>query len=116
MSVYDVDVQETEVNNFDKLLTKYILCSMNTVISVKVDQEVKDEAQALAKGVGLTLSSLVNSYLRQIIVTRRIELFAPEPMTPRLEAMITQVEAEIATGDVSESFDNVDDFITALNS
>jgi addiction module RelE/StbE family toxin len=58
---------------------------MNTVISVKIDKDIKASAQEVANSAGLTLSTLVNAYLRQVAATRRIELYAPEQMTPRLE-------------------------------
>ena len=97
------------------LLLWYILCSMNTtVISVRVDRDVKESAQSVAKSVGLNLNTLVNSYLRHISATRRIELFAPEPTTPKLEQLIAEVEAELAAGKASKPFDNVADFIVDL--
>lgn len=87
---------------------------MNTVISVKIDTEVKASAQEVAKSAGLTLSTLVNSYLRQVAATRRIELYAPEPMTPKLEGLIAEVEAELQAGMASKSFTNADEFLADL--
>lgn len=92
----------------------YILCSMKTVISVKVDKEVKEAAQEVAASAGISISTLVNSYLRQISATRRIELYAPEQMTPKLEALIASIEAEIEAGEVSEGFSSVEDFLADL--
>jgi addiction module RelB/DinJ family antitoxin len=87
---------------------------MNTVISVKVDREVKEAATEVAKSAGLTLSTLVNAYLRQVVSTRRIELFAPEPMTPKLEGLIAKVEKEISIGKVSRTFDSAESFLADL--
>ena len=87
---------------------------MNTVISIKVDKDVKEAAQEVAKSAGLTLSSLVNAYLRQVVATRRIELYAPETMTPRLEELIAEVESELNAGKASKPFENVDDFLADL--
>lgn len=87
---------------------------MNTVISVKVDKDIKASAQEVAKSAGLTLSTLVNSYLRQVVATRRIELYAPEPMTPHLEELIAEVEAELKSGKASKEFDSVEDFLNDL--
>jgi addiction module RelB/DinJ family antitoxin len=87
---------------------------MNTVISVKIDKDVKDSAQEVAKSAGLTLSTLVNAYLRQVAATRRIELYAPEPMTPNLEKLIAEVEAELKEGKASKTFTHVDDFLADL--
>jgi addiction module RelB/DinJ family antitoxin len=98
------------------LTTGYILYSMNTVISVKIDKDVKESAQEVAKSAGLTLSTLVNAYLRQVSATRRIELYSAEPMTPHLETLIAEVERSIQLGNVSQSFDNAADFIADLKS
>lgn len=87
---------------------------MNTVISVKLDKDVKESAQAVAKSAGLTLSTLVNTYLRQVAATRRIELYAPEPMTPNLEKLIAEVEAELKVGRASKSFHTAEEFLADL--
>ncbi len=87
---------------------------MKTVISVKIDKDVKASAQEVAASAGLTLSTLVNAYLRQVAATRRIELYSPEPMTPKLEKLIEEVEAELKTGEVSKEFDSVEEFLTDL--
>jgi addiction module RelB/DinJ family antitoxin len=86
----------------------------STVISVKVDKGVKASAQEVAKSAGLTLSALVNSYLRQIAATRRIELYAPEPASPKLKKLIVEIEKELKGGAVSAAFDNADDFLADL--
>ena len=85
-----------------------------TVISIKIDKDVKASAQEVAKSAGLTLSALVNSYLRQISATRRIELYAPEPMSPKLNKLIKEVEQELKTGQASKSFNNAEDFLADL--
>lgn len=87
---------------------------MKTVISVKVDKDVKVSAQEVASSAGLTLSTLINAYLRQVAATRRIELYAPEPMTPNLEKLIAEVEAELQSGQASREFDNAEDFLADL--
>jgi len=87
---------------------------MNTVISVKVDKDVKDSAKEVAESAGLTLSALINAYLRQIVATRRIVLYAPEPMTPKLEGLIAEIEEDLKADKVSEGFDNADDFLKDL--
>lgn len=87
---------------------------MNTVISVKVNKKTKEAAQEVAKSMGLNLSSLINSYLIQVVATRRVELFAPEKMTPKLEKLIEGIEAEIAQGKVSKTYTNPENFLNSL--
>lgn len=88
---------------------------MKTVLSVKVDEETKKRAQEVAASAGISVSTLVNAYLRQISATRRIDLYIPEQASPKLEKLIESVEAEISRGDVSEGFSTVDDFLADLN-
>lgn len=86
-----------------------------TVISVKLDKDVKVSAQEVAKSAGLTLSTLVNAYLRQVAATRRIEIYAPEPMTPKLEKLIAEVEAELERGETVGPFESAEDFLAKLH-
>lgn len=87
---------------------------MNTVISVRIDTKLKKSAQEVAESAGLKLGTLINAYLRQVVATRRIELFAPEQMTPELEGLIAEVEAEIQSGKVSKKFKSTDAFLKDL--
>ncbi|MBP6881361.1 MAG: type II toxin-antitoxin system RelB/DinJ family antitoxin [Candidatus Pacebacteria bacterium] len=88
---------------------------MNTVISVKVDKEIKKQAQEIAKSVGIPLSTLINAYLRQLVVTRKVELYAPEQMTPEMEKLIARAEKEIAAGEISGPFKTSEEFVASLN-
>ena len=88
---------------------------MKTVMSVKIDKDVKASAQEVAKSVGLTVSALVNAYLRQIVATRRIEFYAPEPMTPKLERLIGRVEKEVLEHGTVGPFSSVEDFLRKLH-
>ena len=87
---------------------------MNAVISVRTDSDIKNAAQAVAKSAGISLSTLINSYLRQVVATRRIELYAPEQMTPKLESLIAEVEAELKSEKVSKSFTDPKAFLSDL--
>lgn len=87
---------------------------MSTVISVRTDKDVKNAAAQVAKSAGISLSALINSYLRQIVATRRIELYAPEPMTSKLEGLVAEVETELADGKVSKKFSKAEDFLADL--
>ena len=70
------------------------------VITVKTDAETKVAAQKLCQDLGLTLNSLINSYLKQVIVSRHVELRAPEPMTPKLEGLLEESEESIKKGEI----------------
>lgn len=50
---------------------------MKTVISVKVDKDVRDNARKVAKKIGVPLSMVVNQKLRQFATEQRVEFYAP---------------------------------------
>ncbi len=68
-----------------------------SVINFKIDTDVKREAQKLAKELGLPLSSIVNSQLRQLLRTRSFELNATSVMSPMLQAVLAEVESDRKT-------------------
>jgi len=89
---------------------------MKTVISIKIDKATKEAAQEVARSMGLTLSTLVNTYLKQVVYTRRVELYAPEQMTPKLEKTLKRVKKEMDKSKNRKVFTTVDDLMTHLNS
>ncbi len=68
---------------------------MQTVIHIKADREVKENAQKAAKDLGLTLSDIINASLRNFIRTREITFSAVPHMTPELEKELGKVEEDI---------------------
>ena len=88
------------------------------VVNIKVDPETKKAAQALANDLGLTLSSLVNAQLRQLVNRRQLVLDAPypnRPISPKLEAELDQVYKEIERGEVSQPYTDLDSLLDDLN-
>ena len=68
------------------------------VINFKVDSEVKEEAQKLARDLGMSLSAIVNAQLRELIRTRTLNVSAEPRMTPYLEKIIENVELDRELG------------------
>lgn len=55
---------------------------MNTaVLTVKVEPAIKREARDVARNMGLSLSALINGYLRQVIKTQTVVFSAKEEPT-----------------------------------
>ncbi|MCA9361413.1 type II toxin-antitoxin system RelB/DinJ family antitoxin [Candidatus Kaiserbacteria bacterium] len=84
-----------------------------TVISVKTDKATKEAANEVAKSMGLNLSVLINAYLKQVIDMRRVEFYAPEQMTPKLEKSLLKVRKEMGSSK-RKSFSNVEDLLADL--
>ncbi len=59
-----------------------------TLISIKTDKEVKENAQELARELGFSLSDVVNASLRNFIRTREVRISSIPYMTPELEKLI----------------------------
>lgn len=68
---------------------------MKTVINIKTDLEVKKTAQELAKELGLTLSAIVNAYLKQFIRTKEVYFSNVPRMSTALENLLGEVEKDI---------------------
>lgn len=46
----------------------------NTTYNIRIDSNVRNEADALFKGMGLTLSAAINLFLTQAIIQRRLPM------------------------------------------
>lgn len=67
---------------------------MNTaVVNVKVNPKVKRESQKIAEQLGLSLSSLINGYLKQLIRTRKVSFdLSEEPTEYMLQSLKQSAE------------------------
>src|SRR3989344_5931524 len=90
---------------------------MNTVLNVKVDPHIKSLAQKTARDLGVPLSIVVNTYLKEFVHTKELYLSSKTyRMTPYLEKIIEKAEKDITTGkNLSPTFNNADDFIEYLD-
>ena len=78
---------------------------MNTaVINIKTDPKVKTDAQKIARQIGVSLSSLINAYLKRFIGTKRVKLDLNEEPSPYLVKMLKKADKDIKAGRVSPGF------------
>lgn len=68
---------------------------MQTVIHIKADKEVKENAAKIAHELGLNLSDVINASLRNFIRTREVIFSHTPQMTPELEKLLDKVEQDI---------------------
>lgn len=88
----------------------------NAVINVKVSPDLKAQAQNLAEEFGLSLSSLVNACLKQIVRTRSVKFDAIEEPSEYMLKALERSKKDIKAGRVSPTFDNAKDATKWLNS
>jgi len=86
------------------------------VLNVKVDEDVKKRAQAVAGSFGIPLSTLVNAYLIELGETGQVHFSAVEIMTPQMEKLIEQAEQEIKAGETSGPFETSEEAVDYLKS
>ena len=67
---------------------------MKTIINIKADQEVKEEARRLAAEIGIPLSTLINAYLKQFIKTREVYFSNIPRMTTALETLVGKAQTD----------------------
>jgi len=90
---------------------------MNTVVHVKANKEVKENAQKIASELGISLSDVINASLRNFIRTREIYFSDIPRMTPELELLLDRVEKDIQEGkNLSPRFRTSNDAIDYLTS
>jgi len=87
-----------------------------TVLNVKIDKELKLQAQAVAKDLGLPVSALVSASLKDIVRRRSITISDDDlPLRPEIEAELLRLSANARLGiDVSPAFTDVQEAITWL--
>ena len=91
---------------------------MKTVISVKVDKDVRDKARKVAKKIGVPLSMVVNSGLRQFAQEERIVFQTDEAykMSKKLERKLEIIDTDIrAERNLSPAFHSAKDATRWLN-
>ena len=90
---------------------------MKTMINIKADKEVKESAQKVASDLGLSLSAIINAYLKNFIRDREVSFSAAPRMTPYLEGVIREARADYQAGrNISPVFDTAEDANKYLDS
>lgn len=68
---------------------------MKTIINIKTEKEVKENAQEIAKNLGISLSDVLNASLRNFIRTREVYFSDVPRMTEELEDLISKAEKDM---------------------
>ena len=87
-----------------------------TVLNIKIDKKPKEEAQKLAKSLGLNLSQIANASYRQFVRNREFTFTDGYTMTPYLEKVIEEAQAEYDRGESIGPFHTAGEAIKYLNS
>lgn len=75
-----------------------------TIINIRTQPGVKKAAQNIANDLGLSLSALINSFLRQLIRTKAVDLKITAKPTKYLLQVIKESKRDISKGRVSPTY------------
>ena len=78
---------------------------MDAVINFKTDNQVKARAQKIAAGLGLSLSGILNVYLRDFV--RSKSSYVSLQPSAKLLGVIKQAEDDLRQGNTSPTFSDV---------
>lgn len=89
---------------------------MSTVTtSIRIDSQLKQEADRLFSDLGMNFSTAVNTFLRQAVRDQGLP-FRPTRDTPNAETLAAMQEAErIATDPSAKGFASVDELFADLD-
>ncbi len=71
---------------------------MKTVINIKVDKEIKDQAFEIAQQMSVPLSTIVNAFLKKFIADRSVTFNAPLKPSRKLEKILKKADRDIKAG------------------
>ncbi len=69
-----------------------------SVINIKTDKALKEEAQQVAKEMGVPLGTIINAYLREMVQKREVTFRAPEIPNERTQRELLQAKKDFEQG------------------
>ena len=82
-------------------------------VTIRVDEDIKQQADALFSELGMSLSTAFNIFLRQSVREQRLP-FVVSKNTPNAVTLAAMDAAETGT-DLHGPYDSVEDLMEALN-
>ncbi len=86
-----------------------------TVINIRTEAELKEEAKKIAGELGMSLSTVINVFLKQFVRRKGLSVSLKETPNDFLKERIKETKEEIREGKISPAFDNAKDAIEWLN-
>lgn len=89
---------------------------MDAVLNFKTNKKLKLEAQKVAKDLGLPLGTIMNHYLNEFVLERKV-LFTDHPKpTKAVVEELKKLSLDVKNKkNISPAFDNIEDAIAWLN-
>jgi addiction module RelB/DinJ family antitoxin len=93
-----------------------MLKTMQTMISVKIDRSLKEEAHKTAQALGVSLSAVINQYIKEFVAARQV-VFTDHPFpNKKTQKLLDKISADIAAGkNLIGPFDTAKEMIKYLD-
>lgn len=65
-----------------------------TLINIKTEKKTKEEAQKVAKDLGLPLSTIINAYLRELIREKHVLFSIPPTPNKQTQKLLRTIKTE----------------------
>lgn len=90
---------------------------MQTMLNIKIDRSLKDEARKTARALGVSLNAVINQYIKEFVAARQI-VFSDHPFpNKKTQKLLDRLSADIAAGkNLSEPFGTAEEMIKSLDS
>jgi addiction module RelB/DinJ family antitoxin len=87
-----------------------------TVINIKTDKKLKQEAQEVARELGLPLGTIINAYLRELAREKRVVFSVPPTPNKQLQILLKKLRSEKQNRKNSTRLLSYEEAIEHLNS
>lgn len=90
---------------------------MQTMLSIKIDKELKEKAQKVAHTLGVSLNAVINQNIKEFVDVRQVT-FTDHPMpNKKTQRLLDRLLSDSkANRNFVGPFDTAEDMIKALNS
>ena len=87
-----------------------------TLLNVKTDKKLKQDAQKVAQELGLPLGTIINAYLRELIREKKVVFSSPPIPNQKTQKLLKKIDADIQAGKNSTASFSYNEAIEYLDS
>jgi len=87
-----------------------------TLLNIKIDKKMKQEAQNVAKELYLPLGTIINAYLRELIREKRVLFSVPPTPNKQTQKLLRKIKNDLKLKKKSPGPFNYEEATTYLNS
>jgi len=88
---------------------------MQTMLSIKIEKSLKDQARKTAQDLGVSLNAVINQHIKEFVNTREIFFTEYEMPNAKTQKILKMVDKDIKNGkNIVGPFNSAEEFIKSL--